>query len=126
MTTMIGGHRFHLQDPLGAGSFGEVWGALSDHGVSTAIKDITCKSASALVEAEHEGRILHLLAKSGVSQVPALLAAQSFQIGPSTWKVRIAMQRLPDGALDKFCENQKSNTARCVADPEGGFSEACL
>jgi len=123
-----------VTEPLGVGSFGTVWAGRLEDGIGgeVAIKEIRCRSPAELANAAYEGYILellHLRQADAASQnkcdqnltgsdvsgvIPAPVARETDFLGPSSWRVRLAMTRVPGEPLDNFLE-------RCVRGHENSL-----
>lgn len=106
----IEGNPFRVTRPLGKGSFGVVWGADSPTHGRVAIKKILCWQHSGLMDAQFESTLLKTLAdKDAASEevllrLPALIARETELLEDETWRVWIAMTRLPGEQLSKHLE----------------------
>lgn len=116
----IDGHSFEITSPLGKGSFGVVWGAVTRTHGEVAIKKILCWSKASLQDAEFEGELLMKLGSSpgtqkALSRLPKLIAQETEVIGDEqddTWRVWIAMTKLPGEQLSTFLEEHETTDLR--------------
>jgi len=144
----IGRSRYQITTPLGMGSFGAVWAAdILDGSGEVAIKEIHCQSQQDLNNAMYEGKLLQTLSQdrggfggaSGSSsrplangpraseeRIPALVATETEQLGPSHWRVRLAMSKVPGVPLDRFLDWwQRERRPLADVGPGQQLSEAC-
>lgn len=106
--------RFEIMQPLGMGSYGMVWSALSESSNrEVAVKEILCKSQGELQIAHFEGNLLYKLGhmETGACQngrLPALVAQETKEtsIGRA-WRVRLAMSRIPGMPLMILLEQHR-------------------
>lgn len=133
VVSRLGGRNFRITKPLGQGSFGIVWAAEDDYGVSVAVKEIPCKSESELSRVAAEGRLLQLveqeLASVGmgpVVHVPSLVASEVEQVSHKKWRLRLAMSLLEGTPLESFLDKrQKEAPTRFSGEVNTQFAEAC-
>mmetsp|Transcript_70171 Transcript_70171/g.132353 ORF Transcript_70171/g.132353 Transcript_70171/m.132353 type:complete len:837 (+) Transcript_70171:134-2644(+) len=130
---------------IGEGSFGTVWGAKvmgDDHCAEVALKEVPCRSKQALAEAAFEGSLLGALStassreshQEAASRIPTLLGLQVDHLGPQTWRVRVAMSRLPGEPLWRYVERRPSpawdssnlDRRRCLANATNLAKELLL
>lgn len=131
----IGGRLFRIGRPLGEGSFGAVWAAEADDGSQAAVKEILCRSELELERAATEGQLLRLLDSTGMgicspggehtalNCFPSLVSSEATETGPRTWRVRLAMSRVPGAPLEQFLASAPQ--AWAGRDPRCQLAEAC-
>jgi len=130
----IGGRLFRIGRPLGEGSFGAVWAAEADDGSQAAVKEIICRSELELERAATEGQLLRLLDStamgmsgpggfSALSCLPSLVSSEATETGPRTWRVRLAMSRVPGAPLEQFLA--AAPQAWAGREPRCQLAEAC-
>lgn len=133
---MLSGQQFRITKPLGQGSFGIVWAAEDENGISVAIKEIPCRSESELTRISAEGRLLQMVEDELVSagltnaaqHVPVLVASEVEQASTTKWRVRLAMSLLKGKPLENFLESQQQRLKAQVhvhEQPCHQFAEAC-
>lgn len=151
-TVYIGGQAFHITTALGMGSFGAVWAAefTDSYGSKRdiAVKEIHCQSSADLQSAMYECKLLEILDQeregfggatgstarphltdvrgetksSRQGCIPAFVATETEQLGPSHWRVRFAMSKVPGIPLDNFLEMRKHEQRPSTSQR---LSEAC-
>lgn len=143
----ISGCTCHITAPIGMGSFGAVWAGnlqsdASDGELSeVAIKEIICRSQVDLANAAYEGRLLELLmakncrsgplAKKGkdpLDRIPSFVANEIEVTGPESWRVRLAMSKVPGIALDQYLESLQPENGPPSQGPSeqlAQFTKAC-
>jgi len=131
----IGGRLFRIGRPLGEGSFGAVWAAEADDGSQAAVKEILCRSELELERAATEGQLLRLLDSASMgmcspgghhtalSCLPSLISSEATETGPRTWRVRLAMSRVPGNPLEQFLVSAPQ--AWAGREPRYQLAEAC-
>jgi len=131
----IGGRLFRIGGPLGEGSFGAVWAAEADDGSQAAVKEIVCKSDLELERAATEGQLLRFLDSSAMgacspgvrhtalSCLPSLVSSEAIETGTRTWRVRLAMSRVPGAPLEQFLAAAPRTWAG--REPRCQLAEAC-
>jgi len=117
----VDGQWFEIMQPLGMGSYGMVWSALSEAGVEVAVKEILCRTEGELGIAHFEGRLLHRLGEMEKGacrkgRLPALVAQETAQMTSSnTWRVRLTMSRIPGMPLMILIEQHREQKAAKAA-----------
>lgn len=113
----VDGSWFEIMQPLGMGSYGMVWSALSEASIEVAVKEILCRTEGELGIAHFEGRLLHRLGQMERGacrngRLPALVAQETAQIqSNNTWRVRLAMSRIPGMPLMILIEQHREQKA---------------
>lgn len=105
-------YRFRCRSVLGQGSFSQVWLADAVAGSASrevALKDMSCKTESELQQAMLEVSLLARFQSAAQPQmkafmrIPEFLAHRVDRRGNS-WRVRMAMSRVPGEPLDQFLQ----------------------
>jgi len=109
----IGSHRFRCLKVLGRGSFSEVWCAEAlGRQDRVALKDVTCRSQGDLQQALLEVSLLERFQgpatvlpgqEAPLMRIPRYLA-HSVDPSRGSWRVRVAMIRVPGEPLDAFLQ----------------------
>jgi serine/threonine protein kinase len=128
LVLMVGGGRCKVTTALGTGSFGTVWAAEcleGGPGPEVAVKEILCRSSVDLANAEFEGKLLEMIqsharacgsscrpdvgreayalgGRDPLDRIPDLVGIETEICGEETWRVRLAMTRVPGISLDRF------------------------
>lgn len=128
----IGDNKFEVVSPIGEGTFGVVWGARSEVGV-VAIKEIFCRSRSAVSDAVFECQVLHALQGAwseadapSIGRVPSFLSCAADCLGPEEWRVRLAMTKIPGDSLNRFLDRRRQQLAKAPCRPQEQFACACF
>jgi len=114
----IGAYRFRCSRILGRGSFSEVWssevvGGPEHQHQEVALKDITCQSQADLQQALLEAALLERFQGAATAppgrppamRVPRYVAHRvDRRPGSGSWRVRMAMARLPGESLDSYLQ----------------------
>jgi len=142
----IGEHDCRITGPLGKGSFGIVWAAEIQESPTwkgpVAVKEMQCNTRQGASAQAREGELLYDLIElrsqrfgngnapshdafgmNPLDKVPALVAVETKNIGTDSWRVRLAMTRVPGIPLDRFLEQRKIAAAKLS--PRRRFAEAC-
>lgn len=107
---------FQIVAPLGVGSYGMVWSALSEEGLEVAVKEILCRSQAELQNAHFEGNLLDQLGRMELGgrackdslRMPALVVQETdFVESLQSWRVRLAMSRIPGIPLMILLEQKR-------------------
>lgn len=105
----ISGGTCRVKKPLGMGSFGAVWEAeQTGGGPALALKEILCHSQVDLINAQFEGSLLESFkgkepGKGDSADIlPVLVGHDMTPLSHETYRVRLAMTRLPGEPLDTF------------------------
>lgn len=119
----IDGSKFQIMQPLGMGSYGMVWSALSeDSNKEVAVKEILCRSQGELSIAHFEGTLLETLGRMEIGackngRLPALVAQETHAFSAQkSWRVRLAMSRIPGIPLMILLE-QHREYKKALSDP---------
>lgn len=133
LVVQVGDLEMQVDEPLGEGSFGIVWGALcrgspAGDGIAVAVKELRCDSSMALERAEREVRILRSLCDDGrrCSAVPAFVAShvEALRASGMSWRVLIAMERIAGSTLLETLESPR--LARQLAAGSGATAIAAV
>jgi len=132
VTTNIAGSSFRIKSALGQGSFGTVWKASSSLFGEVAIKEISCFTKAALADAEFEGHLLRNLGLSdgtedpeALERIPTLVAQEAQSGDKNTWRVLIAMTKIPGRPLSELLDSRQAPAPTSVSECYQMFSEAC-
>lgn len=151
----IGGDYFQISAALGTGSFGVVWSALrtdevggmvndeAGSSIHVAIKEMVCGSQAELMNALSEGNLLGKLSGCKVADsattgnlhsalsscIPCMAAQDSEQLGPTEWRVRLAMSRIQGEplvlALQRLQTQQYTEVTQSASGTLGRLAEPC-
>lgn len=129
---VLSGRCFRVLGPLGQGSFGTVWAAQDEKGITVAVKQIPCRSESEIAKVMAEGHVLESVGRE-LSQLgsaadghfPVLVASEVTQTEQSRWQVRLAMSLVPGMPLESFLGARYLKEKEQCADVAAWAEEPC-